>query len=151
MPNATTKISFSVVIALLLGWGAISLLLIQSSNELLQAQLLESGTVVNLPKGVKLKVQIDKNVYSVDDQILISIRNDSQQNVWTSLHADGCSDSWWQVEQLFDGDQWAPVRLQKTECDRALYGIQQLPEHAVRTASWNGLVPAPEFLEVEFI
>lgn len=142
------KISFAVVIALLLGWGAVSLLLIQSSKELLQAQLLESGTLTRLPQGIRLRLEVDKNVYGPGDAVLISVRNDSKKPVWLAEHADGCVESWWRVERLFDGDDWQPVQIFRSTCTETVRGILEFPEHTIKTASWDGLVQTPELGQV---
>lgn len=142
MPNVTKRVSFSVVIALLLGWGVMSLLILQSSNDLLRAQVLENGQVVRQPRGVVLSLHVDKKVYRAEEPILISLRNDSRENIWIADHGDGCQGEWWTIQRLFDTDDWKRVTLSSTTCEKATYQPVVFDRHSLKTGEWNGLVHA---------
>ncbi len=136
----TKKISFWLVVALLLGWGALGLLLIQSSKELLQAQLTYDGNATSLPRGVSLQLQVDKNVYGANETVLISLRNDSRKDVWLAERANGCNGTWWELEQLTNSETWTPVAIQRQDCVDLTYGLNAFARHSVKTDSWNGLI-----------
>lgn len=148
MKFASKRLSFGLVIVLLVAWGAMGLLLIESGNQLLQAQIIESGSIARLPKGVRLQLEVDKNVYGTEDSILISIRNDSRIPVWLAERADGCVPTWWRVEQLFDEDQWQTLTILRGDCPTADYGQSEFKAHSVRTDNWNGLQQTPNLGQV---
>lgn len=136
------KVSFSLVIALLTGWGVFSVLFIKAAEALWQAEGLEYDQPVQLPPGVKLNLNVDKKVYKGGDQILISLRNDSRLVVWLAARADGCRDAWWLVEKLGpDGENWSPVELTKKTCPSKTFGLTKPGRHSLQNAEWAALVP----------
>jgi hypothetical protein len=147
MFNATKRVSFTVVIALLLGWGVMSLLILRSADYSLQADTLDAGSTAIRSPNVKLTMQVDKRVYRAGETVLISLRNDSRTPIWLPTTASGCVTSWWTVERLEDGDFWRPVGLTKAACSIPI-GINQFAKHDLRTAEWNSLVPGPQLGEV---
>lgn len=136
------RVSFSVVVALMLGWGIFGLLILKASNELLQAQSYEFDHPIPIPPGIRLNVQVDKKVYRSGETALIALRNDSRLAVSLAEHADGCQGSWWKVESLGpDGVTWSSVRLAKDTCPTVKYGLQKFVRHTVKTAEWTAVVP----------
>lgn len=139
------KVSFSVVIALLVGWGIFALLFMQASATLLQAQAYETDRPIPLPAGVKLNLQVDKKVYKASETILIALRNDSRLTIWLAEHADGCFGSWWQVEVLGpDGETWSPMALSPDPCSTSTQGVSRFTRHSIQTAEWVTIVPSNE-------
>lgn len=136
------KVSFSVVISAIVGWGVFSILILQASNTLLQAQAYDIDRFVPLPAGVKLHLQVDKNNYRAGDTVLIALRNDSRLTMWLAEHADGCLGSWWKIETLgADGETWSPLALTKNACPSIHYGLTQFARHSLQTAEWQSVVP----------
>ena len=144
----TQRISFSLVVALLLGWVAMGLLIVRSSNTLLDAQTLDADRPITQPHGVKVKIDVDKKVYGANDIVLLSLRNDSSKDIWLSERADGCSGTWWAIDVLRNGDQWVAVPLSKTKCTATDYGVKQFSRHSIQTDEWNILVPSDQLGDV---
>ena len=143
MPIVGKRVSFSVVIALLLGWGALSLFVLKTSDTLFTADTYSTDHPVALLPGVKLTLQVDKRVYRSGDDVLIALRNDSRPQIWLSQHADGCASSWWRVERLADdGETWSAVPLSKDVCVAATYGLEKFTSHTLKTADWIANVPS---------
>src|SRR5690349_1128880 len=139
------RVSFSVVIALLIGWGVFSLLFLQASNTLFQAQAYELDRPAPLPAGIKLNLQVDKKIYRAGDTVLIALRNDSRLPVWLAEHADGCQGSWWRVESLgSDGEKWRPVVLTKDVCATNTFGVAKFSRHTLQTDEWRSVVPSAQ-------
>lgn len=145
MFSVTRKVSFSVVIALLLGWGVMSTLIFRSSGYLFEAQATDD-TPLAVP-GVQLNFQVDKKVYRQSDPILIALRNDSRTPITVATKADGCHDGWWYVQSL-EGETWEPVVLTKATCTTKTYGLESFTRHTLKTGEWNGLVPGPQIGEI---
>lgn len=137
------KVSFSVVIALVIGWGVLGVLFIQTTSTLLQAQTYELDQPPPLPSGVRLNVQVDKKIYRSGESVLLAIRNDSRLTIWLASHADGCTGSWWQVEILGpDGETWSPLTMTKDSCPKVLFGFQSFGRHTLKTDVWLAAVPS---------
>lgn len=146
MFNVTRKVSFSVAIALTVGWGIFFLLFLTSSNTLLEAQQIDGERAVPLPPGVRLNVQVDKRIYRGGDTILIAVRNDSRIPVWIKT-AEDCPSAWWAIERLDDdGETWRAVSLTKKPC--AMNGIIKFTNHTLNTDVWMAFVPGPQVGEV---
>lgn len=136
------KVSFSVVIAILLGWGVFGILFMQASNTLWQAQAYEIDRPAPLPTGVKLSLQVDKKIYRAGDTVLLALRNDSRATIWLAEHADGCSGAWWRVEVLAaDGETWTPVPQSKDICQTKQFGLAPFVRHTLQNAEWKSVVP----------
>lgn len=142
MFNVTRKVSFSVAIALTVGWGIFFLLFLASSRIAFESQNPVDQVLV-LPPGVKLSVQIDKRVYKSGDEVLIAVRNDSRYPIWIQQTTDGCRPTWWMIEQLQnDGDTWTPLKLAKQACTNL--SLTTFDKHSLKTDIWASLVPGPQ-------
>ncbi|MBI2984828.1 MAG: hypothetical protein HYY50_04360 [Candidatus Kerfeldbacteria bacterium] len=146
MAIVTQRVSFAVVIALLLGWGIMLLLIFQASNEILGAQVDETAPPP-LPRGVRLLLRVDKDVYQPGEPVLISLRNNSPVKIWLAERADGCATSWWRLEQVED-DASAAVNLTGQTCEAASFGSAEFPRHDLKTAQWDGLIRVNQLGEV---
>lgn len=148
MFTVTRRVSFSVVIALLLGWGAMSFMIFRSSEYLIAAEL-EDGTRIALPRGVKLSLQVDKKIYRSGEPILIALRNDSRLNITLATSAAGCPETWWVVQRLGNEENdWRTLELRKGGCARLSSGREAFAKGTLRTAEWNGLVQTDAIGEV---
>lgn len=140
MFTITSKVSFSVVVALLLGWAVMSLLIFQSSQYLIATDTADVNWVAT-PKGVKLVLLVDKKVYRSEEPILISLRNDSRKKIWLASAAAGCPNSWWYLERLgSDASLWQKVARTKSDCAADSSGLGSFPIHTLKTDEWNGLI-----------
>lgn len=134
------KVSFSVVIALLIGWGVMSMLIFQSSQVLLATEA-EDGSRNVLPSGVKLSLVVDKKVYRSEEPILVSLRNDSRKQIWLAMTALGCPNSWWAVQRLAaDAATWQTVARTQAGCSGTSSGLEKYASHTLKTDEWNGLL-----------
>lgn len=148
MFNVTRRVSFSVVIALLLGWGALAVMFFQSSSFLIAAET-EDGYPMNIPRGVKLMLQVDKKVYRGGEAVLISLRNDSRLPIWLATSANGCPATWWSLEKLgSDEDDWQTVSRTKLGCHGTSTGFERFDKGTLRTDEWNGLLQTNAIGEV---
>jgi len=146
MFNVTRKVSFSVAIALTVGWGIFFLLFLTSSNTLFEAQQIDGERTIALPASIRINVQVDKKIYRGGDTVLIAVRNDSRIPVWIKI-AESCPSAWWAIERLDDdGETWRGVSLSKKEC--ALSSIVKFTNHSLNTDAWMALVPGPQVGEV---
>jgi hypothetical protein len=136
------RVSFSIVIALLVGWGIFSLFFMQAAQEVISAESNPLTGGIVRQSGVRLYLEIDKRVYESQGAVLISLRNDSRKKVWLSTSADGCRQAWWAVQVLRQEEEWSAVSLEKTGCGTEPSGSSAFPKHTLRTDTWNGLVPA---------
>ena len=142
MPGAVKSVSFTVVIALLLGWGALGYLFAQASNSLISTESDPLAAPVKLQKGVRLSLTVDKKVYAAKERILISLRNDSRLPITLAKTVDNCAPQWWSVERFDSTEEWAPVPLVKTDCNQVSTGLENFPKHSLNVDAWDGLVPA---------
>lgn len=148
MFTVSRRVSFSVVIALLLGWAAMSLMIFRSSEYLLAAET-DSNYRIIVPRGIKLNLQVDKKVYRAQEPVLISLRNDSRREIGLAVNAAGCPATWWVVQRLGpDGVEWQIVSLRKDGCVTKNFGLEKFPTHTLKTAEWNGLVQTTAIGEV---
>lgn len=139
MFNVTRRVSFAVVIALTVGWGAFFLLFLASSNTLLEAQQRAINEVTVLPPGVKLKIQVDKDVYRGGDTILAAVRNDSRLPVYVQAPDGDCAPDWWFVERLeSDGETWATFDPPPTVCSSI--GLDRFTNHTLRPVEWTAVL-----------
>lgn len=139
MFNVTRRVSFSIAIAMTVGWGIFFLLFLTASNTTLEAQqreLLQTGT---LTKGVKLNIQADKSVYRAGETVLVAIRNDSRIPVWIRQFDEECQAGWWSVERLdSDGETWQAVEDTPPSCTAA--GIVRFTNHTLKSAEWKTVI-----------
>lgn len=148
MFNVTRRVSFSVVIALLLGWGAMSTMIFQSSNYLLAAETTD-GQRAQPVAGVRLAFQIDKRIYRGGEPILISLRNDSRMPITVATNAGGCGPGWWWLQQQgTDELEWRDVSRGKTPCTGRSSGLEAFAKGTLKTEEWNGLVMTEAIGEV---
>lgn len=140
MPSASKRIHFGLVVALLLGWGAMGIMLVQAGQSLIQSDLDQPAAFVQ-PRGVKLGLDVDKRIYRAGDPILISVRNDSRKDVFLAEQADGCAAGWWVVEALENGETWRLVQRTKASCADIRFGLVAFPRHSIESSEWNGMVP----------
>ncbi len=148
MFSVSRKVSFSVVVALLLGWAVMSVLLFQSSQILIAAQY-EDGLRIVLPSGVKLTLVVDKKVYRPEEPILISLRNDSRKQIWLATTAGGGPNSWWFVQRLgSDANDWRTVSRTSAGCVAASSGLEKYASHTLKTDQWDGLVQTGDIGEI---
>ncbi len=139
MFSVSRRVSFSIVVALLLGWGIFIILFLQSSSVLLSSSTTDQGLTI-LP-SVRLSVQIDKHVYASGDAVLIAVRNDSRVPIYVQQAADGCSTNWWSIEQLqADGEHWESILTTKQTCPTPSSMIE-FPKHSLRSDQWQAIVP----------
>ncbi len=135
MFNVSKKISFSVVVAILIGWGICFLLFMASAKTALQSEFANEQPVV-VTRALRLTVQVDKRVYATEDRVLIAVRNDSRMPIWIQQVGADCPLLWWNVERLgADGQTWLPVTLQKVVCE-GTHTIQ-FPNHSLKSGEWN--------------
>ena len=147
MFNVSRRVSFSVAIALTVGWGIFFLLFLVSSNTLLETQLAQGDRVLARPPGVRISVQVDKRVYRGGDAVLIAVRNDSRLPIWITTADEACPSAWWMIEQLAaDGETWSAVGLSKQECPTT--GITRFTNHTLKTDTWMALVPGPQIGDI---
>ncbi len=148
MFNVTRRVSFSVVIALLLGWSGMALMIFQSSNYLIAAET-EDGSPMSIPRGVKLALQVDKKVYRGGEPVLISLRNDSRLPIWLATNADGCPATWWTLERLGnDENDWQTVARTKAGCSGPSAGLEGFAKGTLKTDEWSGLLQTSAIGEV---
>lgn len=148
MFNVTRRVSFSVVIALLLGWVAMSIMIFQSAHYSIAAET-EDGYRIVIPRGVKLVLQVDKKVYRSEEPVLISLRNDSRLHIWLATEAYSCPATWWALQRLgTDGVEWQTVSRVKAGCGPTSRGVDRFVSHTLKTDEWNGLIQTPAVGEV---
>ena len=139
MFTVSRRISFSVVIAVIVGWGIFFILFIQSAGTLLSSSTTDQGLTI-MP-SVRLRVQIDKRVYVPGDAVLVAVRNDSRVPIYVQQAAAGCPTNWWSIEQLqADGEHWESVLTTKQTCSTPSSMIE-FPKHTLRSDQWQTLVP----------
>ncbi len=144
MMGVTKRVSIPISLGLIVGWGVLAILVLQSRITTAGADSLDHPASV-MTSSVRLKFQIDKEVYRAGDTVLLALRNDSRKPIWLTEHADGCSDSWWQVQQLqSDGETWMAVPLSKETCSTTHFGQETFTRHTIKTAQWNTQVPGPQ-------
>jgi hypothetical protein len=143
----TRRVSFTVALALTIGWGIFFLFFLASSSALFDAQQSASEHVVVLPPGVRLSVQLDKRVYRGGETVLIAVRNDSRLPIWLPYAGDTCPSAWWSLERLGeDGETWTHVATTKQACTPT--DVVQFTNHSLKTDAWMALVPGPQIGEV---
>lgn len=148
MHLTSRRVSFSIGLALIIGWGIFFLLFLTSSRTLFEAQIASGETTAPLPpRGVNINIQVDKRVYRGGDTVLISVRNDSRLPIWIQQPATECPSGWWSVERLLDdGQTWQAVHWSKTTCGQAR--VVRFPNHSLKTDEWNALVLGDQIGEV---
>ncbi len=148
MFTVTRRVSFSVAIALLLGWGAMSIMIFQSSNYLLAAETTDEHRA-QPAAGVRLTFQIDKRIYRGGEPVLISLRNDSRKAITLATNAGGCGSGWWWLQrQGADELEWRDVSRGKTPCTSVSSGLESFSKGALKTDEWNGLLMTEAIGEV---
>lgn len=148
MFNVTRRVSFSVVIALLLGWGAMSFMIFQSAEYSIASER-NNGYFGAPLKGVKMLFQVDKKVYRGGEPVLISLRNDSRKPIYLSTSALGCGQTWWALQQLgTDETDWRTVTRSKDSCTGITAGLEDFAKGTLKTDVWNGLIQTNAIGEV---
>lgn len=147
MHFTTRRVSFSIGLALIIGWGIFFLLFLASSRTLFESQISAGESMVTIPPGVNLSVQTDKKIYIGGDTVLIAMRNDSRTPIWIQEPDAACPNAWWSVERLQDdGQTWQAVQWSKTTCPTGT--IVRFPGHTLKTAQWQALVLGTQIGEV---
>lgn len=148
MFNVTRRVSFSVVIALLLGWGAMSFMIFRSAEYTIASEK-DDGYIGVPSKGVKMLFQVDKKVYRGGEPVLISLRNDSRKPIFLATSALGCGQSWWALQRLgTDETDWQTVTRSKESCSGSTTGLESFAKGTLKTDEWNGLIQTDAIGEV---
>lgn len=148
MRGVNKRVSASVALALIIGFGALAALIIQAGVTTFAAETTEQPTNPVGP-GIRLKFQVDKSIYRAGETVLLALRNDSRKSIWLAEQADGCAADWWQLERLqADGETWAKVILNKQTCVTLSYGSVSFVRHTLKTGQWDLHVPGPQLGDV---
>lgn len=142
MMGVTRRISIWMSLAVIIGSGALALLVFQSRVTDATAESYDKPASIISP-AVHLKFQVDKSIYKAGDTVLLAVRNDSRKTLWLTQQENGCDVTWWEIQQLqSDGETWQAVPFSKKSCPTFTYGHELFVRHTLKTGEWQAVVPS---------
>ncbi len=140
------KVSFAVVVALILGWGILLWNIFQASGVLLEAEGYSAQNSSVIRRGIKMSFQVDRRVYAKDDTVLFALRNDSKKEVFVPKPLPQCGRTWWFLERLGDdGQTWSRVNTPAPGCEVDGDGLESVLGKHILSGNWIASAPTATY------